>query len=88
MINNQLRENFRPDVKQGDTIEIEIDCINSKIALKNLQTNKNYELPIDLQQSPFPWQILINFDRHGDRVRLFQKNFFFLSNALIKKNDR
>ncbi len=69
-MNTQPRENFRPDVKQSDIIEIEIDCTNSKIALKNLQTNKNYELPIDLQQYPFPWQILINFDRHGDRVRL------------------
>jgi hypothetical protein len=76
-MSTQLRGNFRPDVKQGDTSEIEINCNNSKIALKNLQTSENYELPIDLQQSPFPWQILINFNRHGDRVRLFHKNIFF-----------
>jgi len=64
---NALQER---DIKQGDLIEIEIDCRNTKITLTNKQTNRKYELNIDLEQSPLPWQIFINFDRLGDRVRL------------------
>ncbi len=70
-VNNQQRDALQErDIKQGDLIEIEIDCINTKITLTNKQTNRKYELYIDLEQSPLPWQIIINFDRLGDRARL------------------
>jgi hypothetical protein len=60
----------RSDIKQGDTIEIEIDCNNSKIALENKRTNIKSVLDIDQKQFPLPWQIIINLDHHGDRIRL------------------
>ncbi|CAF2496832.1 unnamed protein product [Rotaria sp. Silwood2] len=73
---NQLKHYFNRDGKQDDTIEIEIeieiDCVNLKIALNNKQINEKYELDIDLDQSPLPWQIIIKLDHHGDRVHLQQ----------------
>jgi bifunctional DNA-binding transcriptional regulator/antitoxin component of YhaV-PrlF toxin-antitoxin module len=60
----------RSNIKQGDTIEIRIDCNNSKIVLENKRTNIKSELDIDQKQSPLPWQIIIYLDHHGDRIRL------------------
>jgi hypothetical protein len=67
---NQPRHDFHRDVKSGDILEIELDCINSKITLKNQRTSEEYDLDINFQRFPSPWQIILHFDRHGDRVRL------------------
>ncbi|CAF1101989.1 unnamed protein product [Rotaria sordida] len=69
-IRNQLKHCFTRDEKQENTIEIEIDCDNLKIALNNKQMNEKYELDIDRKQFPLPWQIIIELDHNGDRVRL------------------
>jgi hypothetical protein len=58
------------DVRKKDTLEIEIDCDNKKIALINERTKKKFELQVDLQRYPLPWQIVFNLNHYMDRVRL------------------
>ena len=57
-------------VQQGDTVEIVVDCVHSKIILKNLRTHQEDELGVSQWQIPLPWQIEITLDRHGDRIRI------------------
>ncbi|UJR20537.1 hypothetical protein I4U23_023664 [Adineta vaga] len=69
-IGNQEKHHDVREIKQGDTIEIKIDCIQSKLTLKNLRTKTSEDLDIQQKRTPLPWQIWISLDRHEDRIRL------------------
>jgi len=58
------------DVLRKDPLIIEIDCDNRKIGLINERTKKKFELQIDLERYPLPWQIVFNLNHYNDVVRL------------------
>ena len=58
------------DVREGVTLEIEINCPDSKLVLKNEQTKSKYELDIDRKQFPLPWHIVLNLDHREDCIHL------------------
>lgn len=57
-------------VSEDDSIEIIINCTNSTIRLKNKRTNLEYDLDVDQNQLPLPWQIFIRLNHNGDQIRL------------------
>ncbi|CAF0854231.1 unnamed protein product [Adineta steineri] len=70
LFSSQLKSYEIQDINEGATIEIVIDCINSKIVLKNTQTNTHSELNIDQEEFRLPWQIYISLNHYGDRIHL------------------
>ncbi len=58
------------DVLRKDLLIIEIDCDNRKIGLINERTKKKFELQIDLERYPLPWQIVFSLNHYNDVVRL------------------
>ncbi|CAF3388530.1 unnamed protein product [Rotaria sp. Silwood2] len=63
-------EEYASDYKLNDTVELELDCYRRLIRIRNDRSNKQYELPIDLQKCPFPWILNINLQNNGDRLRI------------------
>ena len=57
-------------IRKGVALEIEINCVDSKLVLKNEQNNGKYELDIDMKQFPLPWQIVLKLDHEGDCLHL------------------
>lgn len=60
---------YQSDVQKDDVLELFIDCDQRKICLKNERTQSSYEIVIDLNKCPFPWQLNIIMYFPGDRVR-------------------
>jgi hypothetical protein len=61
---------YKSDVEKDDIVELLVDCDNRIICLTNERTNSTFELDIDLDQCPFPWQLNLNLHWANDRVRL------------------
>lgn len=58
-------------IQPNDILDLEINCTNARITLQNLRTQQKYPINIDLKRCPFPWQIILNLDRRGDRIHIF-----------------
>jgi hypothetical protein len=61
---------YKSDVEKNDIVELLIDCDQQMIALTNERTHSTFELDVDLDDCPFPWQINLNLYWANDRVRL------------------
>ncbi|CAF1066311.1 unnamed protein product [Didymodactylos carnosus] len=58
------------DIQSNDELLLMINCDENKLSLVNKRTGKNYEIPIDIHQAPFPWQLRLNMYDTGDVVRI------------------
>ena len=62
---------YRSDMEINDKFELFIDCDQHFIRLTNERTLNSYQLPIPIEQCPFPWQILLGLCcSAGDRIRI------------------
>lgn len=61
----------RNPIESYDILELELDCINLKMTLKNHRTNRQYQFDVDLDSIPLPWEIIFQLDHHSDRLRIF-----------------
>jgi hypothetical protein len=62
--------NYTSDVEKNDIVELLVDCDKRIINLTNERTHSTFELNIDLNNCPFPWQLNFNVYWANDRVRL------------------
>jgi hypothetical protein len=60
----------RIEMKTNDTISLLFDCDNHKISMTNERTNAKYELPVNIDHCPFPWQLHVNLSEPNSRVRI------------------
>ncbi|CAF1283100.1 unnamed protein product [Didymodactylos carnosus] len=72
-IHGQGSNNYKgyvSDFRVNDIIELELDCYRRLIRMRNHRSNKQHELPIDLDKCPFPWVLHLNLGSYGDRLRI------------------
>jgi hypothetical protein len=60
----------RIEMKKNDVISLIFDCDNRKILMINEQTNAKYELVVNIDHCPFPWQLHINLYESNGYVRI------------------
>lgn len=62
---------YKSDMEMNDKLELFIDCDRHLIRLTNERTHSSYELQIDIEKCPFPWQLLLGLCcSAGDRIRI------------------
>ena len=67
---------YKSDMEISDKLELFIDCDRQLIRLINERTHSSYELNIDLDKCPFPWQILLGLCcSAGDRIRILPSTY-------------
>jgi len=66
----QLIDEQGSDAVQNDTVHLVIDCDNRLIRLINERTNQTLELPVDINECPFPWQLHLNLNLKPTRIRI------------------
>jgi hypothetical protein len=59
-------------ISSGDEITLILDCDHRHIQLKHHQTNSLVDIPIDLDQCPFPWKIVLRLDSEHDCIKILQ----------------
>lgn len=60
----------RIEMKTNDVIYLIFDCKNHKISMVNERTHAKYELVVNLDFCPFPWQLHINLYEANSRIRI------------------
>ncbi|CAF1102948.1 unnamed protein product [Didymodactylos carnosus] len=63
-------ESYDGDLCEQDTVDLVINCDKGKIQLLNRRTSKSYEIQIDANYCPKPWQLHLNLYYIDDKVRL------------------
>jgi hypothetical protein len=61
---------YTSDIEKNDIVELLVDCDKRLISLTNERTHSTFELNINLNNCPFPWQLNFNLYWANDRVRL------------------
>lgn len=60
----------RIEMARDDMIILIIDCENQKIFMTNERTNGHYELDVDVNNCPFPWQFHVNLYDRDSSIRI------------------
>ena len=58
------------EMKTNDVINLIFDCDNRKILMINERTNAKYELTVNIDHCPFPWQLHAILYEANSRVRI------------------
>ncbi|CAF0746965.1 unnamed protein product [Didymodactylos carnosus] len=58
------------DIMENDVLELVLNCDKKIIQLSNKRTNKLYQIPVDINSCPFPWQFYLSLYEIGDLVRI------------------
>jgi hypothetical protein len=58
------------EMKTNDIISLIFNCDASKISMINQRTNGRYELDVNLENCPFPWQLHVILYEPNSRVRI------------------
>ncbi|CAF3533921.1 unnamed protein product [Rotaria sordida] len=58
------------EMKINDVISLIFDCDNSKILMINERTNARFELIVNIDHCPFPWQLHVILYEANSRVRI------------------
>jgi hypothetical protein len=64
------RSGSRIEMKSNDTINLILDCDEHKIFMVNERTHAKYELSVNIEHCPFPWQFHVNLYEANSRVRI------------------
>jgi hypothetical protein len=59
-----------PNVNENDILELTINCDGRSLSILNERSRAQNSMQVDINQAPFPWCLLILFDRAGSRVSL------------------
>jgi hypothetical protein len=62
--------NVNIEIDKGDVISLMFDCDKRTIMMINERTNNRFELPVNITNCPFPWQLHINLFGANSRVRI------------------
>jgi hypothetical protein len=60
----------RIEMKTNDRIRLIFDCDKRKISMINERTNAKYELDVNIDHCPFPWQLHVILYEPNSRVRI------------------
>ncbi|CAF0748681.1 unnamed protein product [Rotaria sordida] len=64
------RSSPRIEMKTNDIITLIFDCDNHKIFMINERTNTKYELIVNINHCPFPWQFHVNLYEANSCIRI------------------
>lgn len=65
-----VNESARIEMAMNDTIILIVDCDNEKIFMINERTNGHYELVVNIDSCPFPWQLHVNLYEMDSSIRI------------------
>lgn len=57
-------------LKKSDLVSLVLDCDARKVCVINQRTDGKYELDIDIELCPFPWQLHVVLYERNNRVRI------------------
>jgi hypothetical protein len=57
-------------IESGDDVTLILDCDNREILLEHHRTNRLVRQPIDMQECPFPWKILVALSSRNGSIRV------------------
>jgi len=63
---------YKSDIEKNDIVELFVDCDQETIRLTNERTQNVYELRIETNKCPFPWQLNFCLYYLKDRIRILQ----------------
>ncbi|CAF2052126.1 unnamed protein product [Rotaria magnacalcarata] len=72
-LNGQAKSNQLPariEMKTNDTIILIFDCDNRKISMTNERTTVKFDLVVNLNDCPFPWQLHVILHEANSHVRI------------------
>ena len=73
---NDTDQNYESDMEMNDVVELVLDCDQQWIRLTNERTHRSHRLPIDVQQCPFPWQLLVGLCCSvDDAIRILPRTY-------------
>ena len=75
-LDGQPKPNFSNeyiDMKNDDIINLIIDCESSLITLINERSGSQYELAVNTENCPVPWQLQLVLHEPNSRLRILQK---------------
>lgn len=61
------------EIQQNDVLSLTFDCDQQQIELCHERANKTHILPVDLDQAPFPWQILVVLVHQDDCIKILPR---------------
>ena len=64
------RTTSRIEMKTNDIISLIFDCDQRKISMINERTNTKYELSVNINHCPFPWQFHVNLFEANSSIRI------------------
>jgi hypothetical protein len=67
---NAKSESQKKNINSGDELTLTLNCDNRLIQLQHHRTNTLVTIPIDLEQCPFPWKIVVRLDCKDDCVKI------------------
>ncbi len=71
IVNGKKKDkNQKKIISTGDEITLILDCDNRQIQLVHHLTNTFVDIPIDLEQCPFPWKIVLRLDSERDCIKI------------------
>jgi len=59
-----------PQVKETDILELTINCNEQSLTILNEQSRAQKSMQVNINAAPFPWCLLVLFDRKDSRVSL------------------
>jgi hypothetical protein len=68
--NQENKTNSPIEMKMNDIIAIIFECDNRKILMINERTKVKYELIVNIDKCPFPWQLHVILSEPNSRVRI------------------
>ncbi|CAF3607929.1 unnamed protein product [Rotaria socialis] len=58
---------------RNDVVNLTLDCDQQRLELFHERFNKTHKLSVDIDQAPFPWQILVVLTHEDDCVKILPK---------------
>ena len=71
--------NLRIDMKTNDIISLIFDCDNRRISMINQRTKAKYELDVNINYCPFPWQLRVILAEPNSHVRILSTLPYYIS---------
>jgi hypothetical protein len=59
-----------PSVKENDILELTINCDGRSLSILNEKNRSQNSIQVNINEAPFPWCLLVLFERVGSRVSL------------------
>ena len=73
---NRINHGYHSDeIGVNDVLCLTFNCLEQQVELFHTRLNRQHILPVNLDRTPFPWQLLIVLTNENDSLRIFSSPF-------------